>query len=446
MKLSRWLTPGIGIKRWVGKMIIGIILLTYSIVGFLYTLNRGIEYNGFFIFILFLGVFFLVSGIKNYTKKIITLINFEALNIGSNRKLKNIIYEKSILVKGPKIVAIGGGTGLSNMLRGLKKYTSNITAIVTVADDGGGSGMLREDLGMLPPGDIRNCIIALADTEPVMEDLFEYRFKEGILENQNFGNLFLAAMDGISDNFLEAVKKTSSVLAVTGRVLPVTLDNVQLFARLKNGSLVRGESTIPKECIKRNSPIEQVFLEPKEVAGVKEATDAILEADAIVFGPGSVYTSVIPNLMVSDVREAIEKSSGLKIYVCNIMTQPGESDNFTVQDHIRALYKHCEGLSIDYAIINRTNDGSDYETKRKYLDEGADFVKLEEGKNDGLKVKYIQSNIMKIKNGYIRHDENKLANIVIETILNKKMSKDEKRLLEFLYLSQKLEEDKKDRE
>lgn len=445
MKLKYWLKPGIGIKRWLAKAIFGMILIVYAVMELINKFYFGIEYILFWSLVIFIGLFSVYYGLSNYTERMFGLLNLEVVNLSLNKKnLGELIFEKKILVRGPKIVVIGGGTGLSNMLSGLKKFTSNITAIVTVADDGGGSGMLRQDLGILPPGDIRNCITALADTEPIMEELFKYRFKDGRLENQNFGNLFLAAMDGISDNFLEAIKKTCSVLAVTGRVLPVTLENLQLFARLKNGSLVRGESLIPKEAIRRNSPIEEVFIEPKNANAVEEALEAILEADAIILGPGSLYTSIIPNLLVKDISETLEKTSAMKIYVTNIMTQPGESDNFTVQDHIRAIYKHCGGSIIDYAIVNKEiiND----ELKGRYLEEGAIPVVLDDLKSDDLGVEYIIENVVKIKNGYVRHDENKLASILVESIMRKKLFYDEKRILEFFYLSQRLKEVIKDRE
>lgn len=445
MKLKYWLKPGIGIKRWLAKAIFGMLLIVYAVMELINKFYFGIEYILFWSLIIFIGLFSVYYGLSNYTERMFGLLNLEVVNLSLNKKnLGELIFEKKILVRGPKIVVIGGGTGLSNMLSGLKKFTSNITAIVTVADDGGGSGMLRQDLGILPPGDIRNCITALADTEPIMEELFKYRFKDGRLENQNFGNLFLAAMDGISDNFLEAIKKTCSVLAVTGRVLPVTLENLQLFARLKNGSLVRGESLIPKEAIRRNSPIEEVFIEPKNANAVEEALEAILEADAIILGPGSLYTSIIPNLLVKDISETLKKTSAMKIYVTNIMTQPGESDNFTVQDHIRAIYKHCGGSIIDYAIVNKEmiND----ELKGRYLEEGAIPVVLDDLKSDDLGVEYIVENVVKIKNGYVRHDENKLASILVETIMRKKLFYDEKRILEFFYLSQRLKEVIKDRE
>ncbi|MEG0772745.1 gluconeogenesis factor YvcK family protein [Clostridium sp.] len=445
MKLKYWLRPGIGIKRWLAKAVFGIILIVYAVMEMINKFYFGMEYILFWIVIIFIGCFAVYYGLSNYTERMFSLINLDVLNLSLNkRSLGELIYDKKILVRGPKVVVIGGGTGLSNMLSGLKKFTSNITAIVTVADDGGGSGILRQDLGILPPGDIRNCIIALADTEPIMEELFRYRFKDGRLENQSFGNLFLAAMDGISDNFLEAIKKTCSVLAVTGRVLPVTLENLQLFAKLQNGSLVRGESVIPKESVKRNSPIEEVFIEPKDAKPIKEAIDAILEADAVILGPGSLYTSIIPNLLVRDISETLNKTDAIKIYVSNIMTQQGESDGYSVQDHIRAIHNHCGAPIIDYAIVNSQSISE--ELTERYLEEGASAVVLEDDKTDDLNIEYIKSNIVKIKNGYVRHDENKLAEILIETVMRKKLFYDEKRILEFFYLSQKLKEAKKNRE
>ena len=288
----------------------------------------------------------------------------------------DLIYEKRVLVKGPKIVVIGGGTGLSTMLRGLKTYTNNITAIVTVADDGGGSGVLREDLGILPPGDIRNCILALADTEPLMEELLQYRFKDGRLKNQSFGNLFLAAMDGISNNFEEAVQKMSSVLAVTGRVIPVTLDNMILKAKLKNGRIIDGESNIPKGALKYNSAIDEVFIEPKDAKAIKEALIAINEADAVILGPGSLYTSIIPNLLVREIRDALEKTKALRIYVSNIMTQPGETENYDVKDHIKAINKHAKCKVVDYVVVNIGKISSDLE--EKYRKDNSNIVNINE--------------------------------------------------------------------
>lgn len=447
MKLSDWVTPGIGVKRWIFQMLIGIFFMSYAMIGFLGKTEYGIKGKGFLVLVLIVGILITIFGLNQYTKKVMTIIRLEELDFSKvDKNLEDKIQRKNLLIKGPKIVVIGGGTGLSNMLSGLKKYTFNITAIVTVADDGGGSGILRQDLGMLPPGDIRNCIIALADTEPLMEQLFRYRFKEGALVNQNFGNLFLAAMNGISDNFLEAIKKTSEVLAVTGQVLPVTLENVELYARLENGSIIRGESSIPEESLKQNSPIESVFLQPEEAKGIQEAVDAILDADAVVLGPGSVYTSIIPNLMVKDVKEALLQTEALKIYVSNVMTQPGESDNYSVEDHIRAITRHCHGLNLDYTIVNKGDTKEEEHIKKRYLQKGSNLVKRDYKEDNTFKTKYLECDIIKIKRELIRHDEDKLAKILMRTIVSRSMKQGNKRIEEYMQLAHEMKKDKKDKE
>ena len=254
----------------------------------------------------------------------------------------------------PRIAAIGGGHGLSAMLRGLKTYTKNITAIVTVADDGGGSGMLREDLGMLPPGDIRNCIMALANTEPTMQQLLNYRFTDGSLAGQSFGNLFLAAMNGISGSFDEAVHRMGDVLAITGRVLPVTNQDVRLEAEFHDGSRVLGESKIFYAKKINNSRIRKVRLVPERPAALPESVQAIRDADIVVIGPGSLYTSIIPNFLVSGISDAVRQSRACKIYALNIMTQDGETDGYDADDHVRAILEHAGPGVIDVCIANST--------------------------------------------------------------------------------------------
>ena len=238
------------------------------------------------------------------------------------------------------------------MLRGLKTYTENITAIVSVSDDGGGSGVLREDLGMLPPGDIRNCITALANTEPTMMELMNYRFPEGINKGQSFGNLFLAALNGITGSFEEAVTRMNEVLAVTGKVLPVTNANVDLVADFENGASVVGESKIAAKKKQQNCRIHQVRLEPQKPKALPHAIDAILSADMIILGPGSLYTSIIPNLLVDGIVQALEKSKAPKIYVLNIMTQDGETEGYTAFDHLHALLQHSAPHLVDACIYN----------------------------------------------------------------------------------------------
>lgn len=313
-----------------------------------------------------------------------------------------------------KVVVIGGGTGLSTMLRGLKQYTSHITAIVTVGDDGGGSGKLREDLGMLPPGDIRNCILALADTEPLMEDLLQYRFTEGSLKGQCFGNLFLAAMAGISENFEDAVQKMSSVLAVKGKVLPVTLDDMKLIAELENGEIIEGESKISSEVIVRNTRIKKIAIKPIDAKPLEEAIKAINNADVIIMGPGSLYTSIIPNLLVKGIPEAICKSPAKKVYISNVMTQPGETDGFKVSNHLKVLMDYGVAENIDYVIAN--NGIIPPDIKEKYAKENAELVVLDYENISNLNVNVIEADLIKITKRYVKHNAEKLAELIMKNI------------------------------
>ncbi|AWZ47651.1 gluconeogenesis factor YvcK family protein [Hathewaya limosa] len=433
MNLKFWLNESKGFKRWI---VLGILSILIIVIGILNAIISGLD-NLHEIYlctgIISFGIFSVFISVKNGIKALFKFINKEFNNPNLDTKeIKDMIYEKRILVKGPKVVVIGGGTGLSNLLRGMKKFTSNITAIVTVADDGGGSGVLRDDLGMLPPGDIRNCILALAHTEPVMEELLQYRFTDGRLKGQSFGNLFLAAMDGISDNFMEAVQKVSSVLAVTGQVLPVTLKNVRLKAKLKNGNIVEGESNIPEEAIKQNTCIEKVFIEPKNARALREAVLAIKEADAIILGPGSLYTSIIPNLLIKEIKDEVHKSTASKIYISNIMTQNGETENYTVKDHIKAIYKHAGKGIIDYTIVN--NGSIEKELEEKYKKQEATLVKVDREEVEKMNIKVIEDNLIKIKDGYIRHDTTNICKIIMQTIMEDKFNYDKGKMSQYFYL------------
>jgi uncharacterized cofD-like protein len=252
--------------------------------------------------------------------------------------------------RGPRIVAIGGGTGLSSLLRGLKTYTSNLSAIVTVADDGGSSGRLRDEYRILPPGDFRQCLIALADAEPLMKQLFDHRFKEGSLDGHAFGNLFIMAMADVTGNFEQALRESGKVLAVKGTIVPSTLQDVTLVASI-NGSTVEGESRIPKQ----NAPISHVFLKPDGVQVNPEAAQAILNAELIIAGPGSLYTSILPNLLVDGMVEAIKASPALKLYICNLAAQPGETDGYGVQDYLRVIREHVGENLFDFVLVNSNN-------------------------------------------------------------------------------------------
>lgn len=327
--------------------------------------------------------------------------------------MKDIKVEKQ-LAMGPKCVVVGGGTGLSILLRGLKQFTSNITAIVTVADDGGGSGKLREDLGMLPPGDIRSCLLALANTEPTMEKLLKYRFTDGILKGQNFGNLFIAAMNEIYGSFETAIKEASNVLAVTGKVLPMTLENVKLCAVLENGQTVNGECHIPSDALKAGSRIDYIYMEPKISYPLDESVEAINEADIIVLGPGSLYTSVIPNLLVNNIVDTIYQAKAPKVYITNVMTQPGETDEYNVIDHVNAILKHSREDFLDYVIAN--TESIEEETLDKYIKDGSKPVVITEEDQILLQeknIKLIGENLIEIRKNYIRHDNIKLSEMLM---------------------------------
>ena len=310
----------------------------------------------------------------------------------------------------PRIVAVGGGHGLSAMLRGLKRHTKNITAIVTVADDGGGSGMLREDLGMLPPGDIRSCILALANTEPTMQQLLSYRFSEGSLAGQSFGNLFLAAMNGISGSFDEAVRRMGDVLAITGRVLPVTNQNVYLEAEFDNGSRVLGESKIFYAKKINDCRIRQVRLVPEHPPALQDSLNAIACADMIVLGPGSLYTSIIPNFLVDGISEAIAKSGAVRAYIMNILTQDGETDGYTGEDHVRALLEHAGAGVVDVCIANNRTVPEEY--MEPYRKEGVCQIEL---RREAIERMGIAVREFPLSEGsrYIRHNPDELARAIL---------------------------------
>ena len=314
--------------------------------------------------------------------------------------------------RGPRVAVIGGGHGLSNMLRGLKRYTENISAIVTVADDGGGSGMLRQDLGMPPPGDIRNCLEALANTEPLMSELMHYRFTEGSLAGQSFGNLFLAALNGISPSFDTAVSRMSQVLAITGRVLPVTTADVQLEAEFENGASVIGESKIFYCKKKEDCRITKVRLIPEHPRALPEAVEAIREADMIVLGPGSLYTSIIPNLLVDGIVEAILQSDALKVYVANVMTQEGETEGYTASDHIAAIFQHSAPGLFDLCLTNSSPVPPD--VAARYAQEGAEPLRYDAGRCAALGVELVSRPIATVENGYVRHQSENLARELIQ--------------------------------
>lgn len=398
----------LGIKRWILMILTGLVLATTGILFFLNDMIAYIKLSDWIkgIFIL-LGAMLIAIGIKKSLSIVFDVMSKNKKCSGIDKSsLNEMLYKENTLVKGPKIVAIGGGTGLSTLLRGLKEHTGNITAIVTVADDGGGSGVLREEMGILPPGDIRNCLLALANTEPALEKLLSHRFDKGRLQGQSFGNLFLAAMNDIHGDFTVAVKEMSNVLAVRGKVLPMTIQNIKLCAELENGKIVEGESNIPDGSIAENSPIKRVFTVPEKLEPLREAIEAIREASCIVIGPGSLYTSLIPNLLVKEIAEEIQKSKANKIYVANIMTQPGETQDYTILDHIEAIERHTSRDMINFVVSN--SQRLDRRILSKYKKDNSTQLVITESEREQLAEKGIQvyeGNLVDIVNGSVRHSK-----------------------------------------
>lgn len=325
--------------------------------------------------------------------------------------------------KNIKIVTIGGGTGNSIMLRGIKEITNNITTIVTVADDGGGSGVLRRDLGMLPPGDIRACLISLANTEPAMEKILQYRFKEGCLKGQSFGNLFLAAMADLYGGFDLGLKEASNVLALTGKVLPMTLENVTLYARLEDGSIIEGESNITFLTRKSGGKIEEVFIKPELPKPMNETVDEIMKADLILIGPGSLYTSIMPNILVDNVAKALRDTKAPIYYATNVMTQAGETDNYSVTDHVNAITKHAGGNIIDKILVNE-EEIPELVRLKYYYEQKSQPVYLKPGEKESLeKLGYevITGPFVDVKYNYIRTDAEKTAEAIFENFSKMKL-------------------------
>jgi uncharacterized cofD-like protein len=403
----KWFYFGMHIKRWLLMVLIGVAIMG---LGFGYVLREVYDEvtfpdQAYYVTLQFLprlvraAIFLTVAStfILFAVWKLNTSLLAAFITPAGDENIVDTIYRYRYQSRGPKIVCIGGGTGMPVLLRGLKEHSSNLTAIVTVGDDGGSSGILRRELGVLPPGDVRNCIAALAEAEPLMTRLFQYRFNEGSgLEGHSFGNLFIVAMSGITGNFEEAVRETSRVLAVRGLILPSTLSHVTVHARTADGHEISGESNITHE----GTRIDEIFLQPANVQANPETIRAILEADMVVVGPGSLLTSVLPNLLVDGIRQALAISQATKIYVCNVATQHGETDEFSVSDHFETLTKHVGPGLFDYIMANDNVGGPLPEAWHSQP------VRVDTPIVDGARV--ITSDVISEKNRYY-HDSQKLA-------------------------------------
>ncbi|MEX2243087.1 MAG: uridine diphosphate-N-acetylglucosamine-binding protein YvcK [Fimbriimonadaceae bacterium] len=353
-----------------------------------------------------LGFYVLVWGIKRFDKRVA-----EAVDPNARVGVMDAYARKQMLALGPRIVALGGGTGLSTLLRGLKQYSSNITAIVTVTDDGGSSGRLVTEMGMIPPGDIRNCLVALADAEKRMTDLFQHRFKQssGVFSGHSIGNFLIAGFYEQTGDVDAALQMASEVLAIRGRVIPSTRSNVRLRALMSDGTEICGETAI----VESGGPIRRVFLDPENVEPHPEALAAILAADLVVIGPGSVFTSVIPNLLVPGIAKAIEESNAMKAYVCNVMTQRGESEAFTAAEHVVALEANVDGRVCDYVLVNVMSPTA--ETAIRYHEHRQDAVEPDIERLRQMGYKPVTGDLMS-ETDYVRHDPARLANALMDLL------------------------------
>lgn len=410
MKFFRWLYPGLGIKRWVVLATFGMGVLVLVALSAVKTMShQSVLLASLATAFLVFGIFLVYVSLKNIVRLFV-----RALTPHPPEDLADIVYQsrkRDFLSRGPRIVAIGGGTGLSQLLQGIKAYTNNVTAIVTVTDTGGSSGRLRDELDMLPPGDIRNCLVALADAEPLIRDLFQYRFSDGAgLKGHSFGNLFITALSKVTGDFERAIRESSKVLASRGRVLPSTLDKVTLVGEFKDGTTVEGETRITE----MHKPLRRLSLKPVHCKATEEVLEAIDLAELIVMGPGSLYTSVLPNLLIPDIYEHVMESEAYKIFVVNAMTQPGETDHYTAYDHVEAVIRHTDPAIVDACVVNTQTLPNEVLTR--YAEQEArpvepDLPKLRE---KGYEV--IMGENLKFDT-QVRHDPAKLAKTVIHQYL-----------------------------
>lgn len=411
----RWLQPGLGVKRWLALLLLGLALVAFGAVLsfnlFAYELVATFGSTGHATLV---GALVIGGGVVVIAVSLSAVVRSIARALlPDETELVERMWSQRRLGSGLKVVALGGGTGLSSLLRGLKRYTTNITAIVVVSDDGGSSGRLQKELPSLslPPGDIRNCLAALADEEPLMTQLLQYRFSAQNapdLAGHSLGNLLIAALEDITGDFEEAIRETSRVLAIRGKVLPPTLDSVRLCAHLKDGRNICGESSISQS---GGGLVDYVYLDPAAPEPLQEALDAIAAADLIVIGPGSLYTSVIPNLLVPHLAETVAASQAIRVFVCNVMTQPGETDGMaSATAHIEALQRHVEQRVFDYVVVNSRRPHRELE--QRYKAEGAEFVASEVRQVAKMGYLPVEAPLL-AEEGFARHNSDDLAKLLV---------------------------------
>ena len=440
--LVHWFKSSNKMKRWIFLILVGIILACYGLAKILVMKEISFQEVGQIVVIFVVGFVAIVLGLIFLNKRTLEILiesTDERMEKKKNVNVKSLIFDKTVYDQGPNIVVIGGGTGLNTVLSGLKQYTSNLTAIVTVSDYGEAMSNSRRELEVLPLGDIKDSIISLASKEGQIDKLFNYEFSKGKLRGLNFSDIYFSAMKDINGNFEDSIIKSNEVLNMIGRVIPVTLDEMNIMAELENGYVVEEKSRIPEVVSEKITKISRIYLSPSNCKPAPGVIDAIKNADCIIIGPGSLYTNVIPNLLVNGVARAIKESTAIKVYISNIMTEPGQTDNYGVSDHLNAIIEHCGQGIVDYCIYDTGEIIPEF--IKKYNLEGQDLVEQDIDKVKGIR--FLQRNLSMISNGHIRHDPNLVATSIIELICDDLKYQDKENDPQYVMLNTKLREEKR---
>lgn len=440
-----WFKSSTKMKRWLALILLGIVSLCYGIASILIAEEISFFEIGKLIFLFIVGFTCAIIGIifaQKRTLEVLIEASDSRLERGNkNVNIKSLIFDKTIYNRGPKIVVIGGGNGLNTVLRGLKNYTDNITALVTVSDYGKMPTASRRQLNLLPIEDIKESIIALSYNEEAMEEMLNLKFNEGSLNELTFGDIYLHSMNKLYGDFTESIEKSSSILNMVGRVLPVTLEEVKICAELENGMIVEEKDQIPEVVFDKVTKISRIYINPSNCVPAPGVLEAIKSADAIIIGPGSLYTNVIPNLLVKNVSKTIKESKAIKIYVNNIMTEPGQTDNYSISDHIQAIIDHAGKEIIDYCIYDTGEIIPEF--IRRYNKQGQDLVDQDVQKCKEKGVKLLQRNLSSIVDDNIRHNPKAVAEAIVQIICDDLKFKDKQNDSQYVMLNSRLKEEKR---
>lgn len=441
-----WFNNRTKIKRWMFLILLGVVATCFAISNIL---NSNVLRPADIIKIVIsfvIGFTAIVVGFIFMQKRVLEIL-IEANNTSTekgkraNINLKGLIFNKTMYDEGPKVVVIGGGTGLNNIIKGLKKYTNNITAIVNISDYGYETSQSRKELGILPYEEIKDSIVALSDQEELMEKLFSWNFKNKKIKGLNFGDIYLTAMNEIFKSPSVGIRKSTEILNITGQVVPATLDDITVCAELEDGTIVESKEKIPEVVYNKVSKIKRIHIIPSNCKPAPGVVEAIENADAIVIGPGSLYTNVLPNLMIKNISKAIRESKALKIYITNIMTEPGQTDNYSISDHLEAIFEHGGKDMVDYCLADTGEIVPEF--VRKYNQEGQDIVLQDIDKATRKGIKIIQKHLSKIDGEYIRHDPDKIAASIMELICNDLKFRDKESTPQYLLVNSILEDELK---